>query len=283
MGMRRWSGAALAATMRVSMGLAGAAAPLALSGCTVTNVASSRMTEGTTSSRVAHVAGTPLVVRNANGAVRVQRGGGSEVVVDARIRARDAARLAATSVSSVRDADGTLRVGVVWPNNQRESTEGASLIVTVPDTASLDIETSNGAITIEGGLAGPASLDTSNGAITVRDYQGPVNADTSNGAVELTNVPAADVDTSNGSVKIVLAADATGPVRADSSNGSIELVVGAGFTGSVDADTSNGRVSCAVPRAAVVRQRNSSAFYRFGEGATSTLSTSNGSITIRGE
>lgn len=81
---------------------------------------------------VPHVAGSSLDVRTQNGAVEVQQGDGEQVVVTATITARTSDRLAKTTVSVDRGADGTLQVRVQWPEGVRKAGEGASFIVRTP-------------------------------------------------------------------------------------------------------------------------------------------------------
>jgi len=234
----------------------------------------------TRTSTVPHVTGRALYVETGNGEVDIHRAGTDQVTVTAKIRATTDERLKAARVVTERDADGTLRVTVEWPDNKRRGSEGCSFDIAIPDAIGVTAQSSNGGITLRG-LAGDADLRSSNGEIDVRDHDGAVRARTSNGGIELVNVTKVDADSSNGSVNIRLRSDATGPVRADTSNGNVTLEVGPAFAGEVVCSTSNGSIRDRTGRATSTTQHsNKRATFRFGDGGQSTLDTSNGTITI---
>jgi DUF4097 and DUF4098 domain-containing protein YvlB len=87
--------------------------------------------------------------------------------------------------------------------------------------------------------------------------------------------------TSNGSVRVRLAPEASAPFTIRTSNGNVDVKVGSAFGGVLDASTSNGGVN--VRGAKVMEQSKSRAKCQFGTGdALSVISTSNGSIDISG-
>jgi DUF4097 and DUF4098 domain-containing protein YvlB len=273
--------------LATSMCLGGAVLTTGLSGCSCSSVTSwsglSAKFTATRTSTATHVAGKPLRVTTGNGNITITRTGVDTVTIVAKIKANTQARLDAVTIVVARAGDDTLDIKAQWPGNKRESNEGCTFEVQIPDATNLTLETANGAIVIGGGgFNGLATLDTSNGDITVEGHDGKVNADTSNGSIVLHDVPEAKADTSNGGISIRLTDTGAGPVVADSSNGSVHLFVGRGFAGEVDCDTSNGRVSCDASWAKVIRKAKTSGTYSFGatDAAKSSLSTSNGNVTI---
>jgi hypothetical protein len=76
---------------------------------------------------VEHTAAAPLFVRTVNGGVTVIADpAAADVSITAEVKAQTLDRLAATKVVASRDADGTLRVEIAWPDGQRLNSEGAS-------------------------------------------------------------------------------------------------------------------------------------------------------------
>lgn len=235
---------------------------------------------------VAHSAGKAVDVDTENGAISVVRGTTSEVQITAKLKAVTQERLDATTVTASRDDAGTLVVRVAWPEKRR-SNEGCSFEITLPDAVGVNLNSSNGELTVSG-LAGPAVLKTSNGAIDATDHAGPITADTSNGAIVLKNVGApVHASSSNGEVSLVMRLDAAGPVDLSSSNGAINLEFSPLFAGSLSASTSNGVVSLDLPDKGVYVKKLSktSCLMSFGEPAPaapkSSLETSNGSISVK--
>jgi hypothetical protein len=269
---------------------------LGLAGCVV-----EPLHEQTRAMSVVHAAGNAIDVRTANGGVTVVRGPGPDVSIAALLTSPSQERLALARVEAERNQDGALLVFVTWPGGRRQSREGCSLDITVPEATGVRIETSNGSIRV-GGLGGPADLTTSNGSVHAVRHDGPVVVRTSNGRIELRDVEGrVDAATSNGTVdakgigagvrarssngpiQISLRPDASGPVDADSSNGAVELVVGPAFAGEVNLHTSNGSVS--IPSASVatvLSQSGTSADVRLGTGGEpSRLRTSNAGVRLR--
>ena len=119
---------------------------------------------------------------------------------------------------------------------------GVSFGVTVPAQANVEVDTSNGAITIRG-IEGQFELDTSNGAIDLSDLLGVVDADTSNGHIDVNGFSGVlNLETSNGAIAI---ADTEAVVNARTSNGRID------FSGILVGDshqlrTSNGAINVEV-------------------------------------
>ncbi|HYF15748.1 MAG TPA: DUF4097 family beta strand repeat-containing protein [Phycisphaerales bacterium] len=218
-------------------------------------------------------------IETSNGNVEVIHADTDIVTVRADFRVTSQERAGLVDVSTSRGEDGTLVIAPVWPDNRRQSNESCSLVVTMPRGAGLRIDTSNGEIEVGPGFGGSASLDTSNGSVTVTDFDGPLTARSSNGEIVLRDVGNCDAKTSNGSITVTLRDDATGPVQLGSSNGEITLTVGPAFRGRAACSTSNGSVSTRGTMTVTSSARNSAAI-DFGDGPSSYVESSNGSITV---
>jgi hypothetical protein len=307
-----WRGRGMRAVRAAGLAALCAGMAVGLSGCIIIadgrsngEYATSSTVSDTRTIEVAHVSGTPVDVRTANGAVKVEAKAVDKVRVVATVRAQTQERLDATQVKVERLADNTLSVSVAWPDDRRRASEGVSFDIAVPDAAGVKVKTSNGSISIAGltgeavlessngrvgvdGHAGAVKIDTSNGAVNVKDVSGPVWAESSNGGVELVRVGTpVKVDTNNGSVRVTLRDEATGPVKIDSSNGPVTLAVGPSFTGELGMDTSNGSVKVEdLAAASIVSMGKSSGRIRVGGvgsgGEESRIDTSNGAITVKG-
>lgn len=239
-----------------------------------------------------------LIVKNENGSVEIVKDpAATELQIVAKVRcaaeSKEAAeaRLKATKLVAERDAEGRVRVQVVFPSREpaamtvvlNASTEGASLVIRAANLDGIEVETSNGSITC-GAFAGLAKLGSSNGSIRIDGHTGPVHLDTSNGAIEATGVGTPVIaETSNGRIEVSLSDTATGDVKIDTSNGRAELRLSKAWQGTVRAETSNGSIEALAPTATVINERDE-ATVTFGDGtkAKATIDTSNGRVTIRG-
>lgn len=271
----------LALSARILMTAVGSAALLSgTSGCVSTMAgwmdANYKASLSTTSAYTVPVA---VEATTHNGSIVFVKGG-TQVAVEATVQAQTQARADAVKLTTVSQPDGSLAITTTWPG-ERLNNEGVSLKITLPDATSISASTSNARIEVSSGFtATKATLRSSNGSITVSDLPGTVDAKTSNARVELTNVGSSTVDTSNGSVMVKLRNDATGPVTIETSNARVQLVVGSAFVGKVSLDTSNARISIDAPRATSTSVDGDEGSVSFGEGASSTIDTSNGSITV---
>lgn len=229
-------------------------------------------------------AGSPVEVRTANGSVTLGQGSPDKVVVNAVIKARTQERADATTITAIVNEQGSLVISPQWPG-ERMGNEGCSLDVLASEAGAYSLASSNGAITVNG-LGGSMRATTSNGSIKVSSFVGPLDASTSNGSVTIVGATeGVGVRTSNGGVKVSLGPAASGPVTITTSNGSISLEVGAAFSGALTASTSNGSVSIGAPNATnvqITKGQGSATFGAQGVGGSSTLSSSNGSISVRG-
>jgi DUF4097 and DUF4098 domain-containing protein YvlB len=118
----------------------------------------------------------------------------------------------------------------------------------VPPGTTLDLQTSNGAVSAVGPV-GPVRAETSNGPIDITESKGPLSLGTSNGAITVeggTDKIAVSARTSNGAIDFA-GELAEGKQSFETSNGRIRIALPAGANFRVKADTSNGKISCDFP------------------------------------
>jgi DUF4097 and DUF4098 domain-containing protein YvlB len=139
--------------------------------------------------------------------------------------------------------DGSVLLRAVYgPNPSSPNNRAASAVVEVPPAATLDLRTSNGAVTTAG-VAGAVDARTSNGAVTLADLGAGATVRTSNGAVEIAGSGILDVETSNGRVAIEGTA---ATVRASTSNGDLSFE-GTFSDGAQQLRTSNNPITVRLP------------------------------------
>lgn len=213
---------------------------------------------------------------------------GVQVTAEVRCFGNDQAeadtRLKATTLVASGDSAGAVQISVSTPKRAKGSwvnlnSDVTHITVRAADLTGIVASTSNGSITL-GAFEGEAKLETSNGRIAVHGHKGPVDAQTSNGSIEIDGATSVVADTSNGSIKVVLAADANGDLRLDTSNGSITVDLPAAWQGTVSAETSLGSVNLSGGK---VTGKGDSKSMTVGDGskATASIETSNGSVTVR--
>jgi len=202
-----------------------------------------------------------------------------------------------------RAAGAAPRISLQYRSNEQDDDvrrhSGVDFDVLVPIDSRVEVDTSNGAVSLEG-IRGTMILDTSNGAIDVYNSTGTLIADTSNGRIEvIAFVGELQLDTSNGDVWIE---DFAGTVDAETSNGSVhftgEPTAGGNrirtSNGSItvrvplraaiafDASTSSGRIRSGLPLVGDVEGDEWSADLNPPAAVTFALRTSNGTIRIEG-
>ena len=188
------------------------------------------------------VSGSPrLVVETENGAIRVRSSGGAgEVRVTATIRNPD-------KVEYHTDQNGdTVSVSADVEPAGNVINARVDVEVVVPEKAQLELETSNGRITLSD-IDGSVSAKTSNGSIT---FAGSLEPESQN-----------SLRTSNGDVDVTLV-----------NTPGVKL----------DAETSNGKISSELPITITGRSNDDQLTGDIGDGSSSLrIRTSNGDITIK--
>lgn len=253
-------------------------------------------------SSMPHEVGTGIRVATPNGDVLLRAGAGPNVQIESHLKCYTQERLDQTQVLA-RRVDGVLSIDVSWPNGRRESGEGCSFTITLPNATGVEVQTSNGEISLTG-LGGNARLITSNGEITVIRHDGPIDAQTNNGRIRIDS-PTGDLNartsngriditdarqrvtasTSNGRVSVTLAQTSPGPVVARTSNGAIDLKIGTSFRGELKMTTGNGGLDVdSFPNAQLVSIQKRTGTIRFGSGeGVSELHTGNGGIHVHAD
>ena len=188
------------------------------------------------------VTGTLEVRPGSNNGVRIERGPGGAFGITACISA------GARSQADARRAADSVRIVVegnrVRLNDDRMSDDSirswsVMLIVTAPDGASIDADTTNGPISVAG-LNGTFDLEATNGPIALSDVSGQIKARASNGPISVRG-GSGDIDaqTANGPITVSLAGQRwDGHLTASAVNGPLTLNVPAGYQSGVEVTSS---------------------------------------------
>jgi DUF4097 and DUF4098 domain-containing protein YvlB len=197
-----------------------------------------------------------LEVDDKNGAITVEKWDRDGYRIDLTLRAKGSTdthaqqRLQEIDVLFSDSLDGgtqTLELGFDIPGNQWNN-YAVTVEVKLPENVELELnlDTSNGRITLQDIIASRITLDTSNGDIELNDvYSDILTGSTSNGKIqgqiEGNNI---ELRTSNGSIDLTLTGTSSGKYELSTSNGSIDLTVpkDSNIGYSVDLRTSIGRL-----------------------------------------
>ena len=229
-------------------------------------------------------AGTLELRPDFNGGVKIERGSGSAYGITACIAAGARTQAEAQAAASeVRLSIEGSRVRITGGSSRNWS---AHLIVTAPDGANIDAETSNGPLGVSG-ASGTFSLRASNGPIALRDVTGKINARASNGPIDVAGSKGEfDVETANGPISVKLDGQRwDGRLTARAQNGPLTLSVPSGYQSGVEISSSfHSPWSCQVD---ACRNGNRdwderSRSLRIGsDPVVVTLTTVNGPVTVR--
>jgi RNA polymerase sigma factor (sigma-70 family) len=166
-----------------------------------------------------------VIVELFNGGITVNAGADDGVQVRATkygraATAEDAKKALESVVVKMSQEGDTIRIQASRPKEQRSwhLSSGVLTELKVPAAATLELQTTNGAIALTGG-SGKVHLRTSNGKVQIKDGKGQIDVRTSNGPITVSG--------------------ATGRVELKTSNGRIDIH---GDKAIVKAETSNGRV-----------------------------------------
>jgi hypothetical protein len=173
-----------------------------------------------------------------------------------------------------------------WWNWGSFGTEGAQIEVRMPKNADLQLQTSNGAILVEG-LKGKLQAHTSNGAIAIEGMDGDCDISTSNGWIKASGrFDSLSIHSSNGGVVASATAGSTLSSRWDigTSNAGVDLSVPTDLKADLNASTSNGGVQLQLPVTVQGMQDQSHLRGSLnGGGQELSVHTSNGRIRIGGD
>jgi hypothetical protein len=179
-----------------------------------------------------------LVVVSDNGEISVTAVDGTEIVIerDERYVFRRPSREANLEGTTLVLGDGCPSFNILFLGGCQ-----VDFRVTVPAGVSIDLDSSNGDLVVEG-ITGGVVLRTSNGDVDLDRLTGEVDVRTSNGSIIGRGLesPSVDADTSNGRISLIFDAPPD-RVVAETSNGNIDLEVPA-TPYRIDANTSNGDI-----------------------------------------
>jgi DUF4097 and DUF4098 domain-containing protein YvlB len=191
------------------------------------------------------VSAAPLDIRpEANGGVAIERGAGGVYDVTACIsagaRTSAEAQAAADSVRLVLEGN-RVRVTGADLGGSRSGLRNWSvqLIVTAPDGASIDVETTNGPIGVSG-FSGTVAARASNGPIALNDVTGDVRARASNGPITIEGSRGEfDLETANGPISVRLSGKRwDGHLTARAANGPLTASVPSDYQSGVEISSS---------------------------------------------
>ena len=281
---------------------------LAMAGCDIDweSFASARVSSSIVQTGSFTVSGRPeLVIQSSNGAIDV-RGveGQSEVLVTATLTSRgetldEAQDRVSQIVLRMEQSGDTIALQYLASEQASDVRRysGVAFEVTTPMDADIEMDSSNGGITIHR-ISGVVSADTSNGSVVADDFVGELTADTSNGNITVDRaIGVLQLDTSNGSIRVeqteasIDAETSNGSVdfsgtlvgdlnRLRTSNGRIEVEIPAEASVRVEARTSNARITSSLPLVGDTSGDTWSATLNPPASSTLDLRTSNGSIRI---
>ncbi len=228
-----------------------------------------------------------LDIETRNGAVSVEEDPGiaeMQIQVDYTAGGRDEyeaeERVELFDLDITQGAGGTYSIRIDPPGGWQNG-DGAKLRVIVPEAGEVRVRTSNGSILVKG-ASGEMVLDTSNGRVATEDTTGELQISTSNGSVQLQGHRGPlDAETSNGSMKLFVPAGSTSPFELQTSNGSIQVGLSEGWAGRVSAHTSNGTIRYLSGGQEVSRSKDKQVVKIGDANETSSVRTSNGSVTIQ--
>jgi hypothetical protein len=194
-------------------------------------------------------AGGTLTVEASSGHIKVITASGNDVAVrvEREVRDRysdDASRILTEHQVEISQSGNDVRVETKvsdevrerWRDEYRSTPLQVEIIVTVPTSYNVDLDTAGGHIEVAD-LSGEVVAHTSGGHLTFGNIDGSIDADTSGGHITLNGSSGtADLRTSGGHIEI---GQVEGSVKADTSGGHI-TIDSAGAT--VDAETSGGNI-----------------------------------------
>lgn len=200
-----------------------------------------------------------------NGGITIHGWNRPDISVEAKVEARadteDQARALAAQVRVLTDGG---RIRAEGPRNEHDQGWSVSFDVMVPSQGDLDLQSTNGGISVTD-VRAKVTFHTTNGGITLKSVNGDVR-----GA------------TTNGGVRIEL--DGTGwygeGLDVETLNGGVHLTVPDGYSAHLEAGTVHGGISASVPTTAGEAGRRRVSTDLGQGGAPIKLRTTNGGVSI---
>ncbi|MQG77564.1 MAG: DUF4097 domain-containing protein [SAR202 cluster bacterium] len=222
------------------------------------------------------VGGSPsLFVVSFNGGITIEASTDGTITVMATIRRADKVEY------RIKQEGDTITVVVDRTERTTGESPGAEIVVSVPASTRLKLDTTNGAIVVRGTLRS-GDIKTSNGRIELTDVEGTFVADTSNGLIAIRGIVGnVNLETTNGNIEFSGELTPGGRNDIRTNNGSIDIVLRGTPSVEVDATTRNGTIKSDVP-IRTSSTKSTSLQGTIGSGAADLrIDTSNGSIIIR--
>ena len=234
-----------------------------------------------------------LVVNSDNGWIKVNTGTDDEVRIQATLRGID-------RIDYEVSQDGnTITVLAEIDQGWFISNVGVDITITTPVNTDVELETSNGAIELNG-IEGTGTLRTSNGEIVLENVKGDFEGRTSNGKIEVDTLEGTaflmtsnggldlqevigevDAETSNGGISYSGDMIPGGDNRLITSNGNVDVELMGTPSIKLDASTNNGDVTSELPITATTTS-DDHLVGTIGDGeADLYIESSNGDVTIR--
>jgi hypothetical protein len=241
--------------------------------------------------------GSEVRLTNDNGGVTFEAWDRPEVRIEAEKQVKAGTDAAARKLMSqirieVANTPSGLRIATHLPKREEggflaqlfnggDVNMGVSYKVHVPRHVALDVEGSNGGITITGTL-GNAHLKTSNGNLTVREVSGDLRLETSNGGIGVArSAGSLKAETTNGAIDAELMRLTGGELSLESTNGGVAVRLPRDARFSIDAATSNGGIKSDFPVQGGQPGKHHLQGEVNGGGSKLYIRTSNGSVHIR--
>ncbi len=202
-----------------------------------------------------------------NGGVSVKGWSEGGILVRARVQAQARTREEASEIArQVRVETSGGEVRATGPAAHGNRSWSVSYEVFVPRRTGLEVETTNGGISVER-VTGEMRLRASNGGVDLRGVGGDVHA-----------------RTANGGMRVVLEGDgwSGGGLDAETSNGGVTLDVPRGYSASLETGTVNGSMNFDIPVTVQGRLTRRIRTELGRGGAPIRIVTTNGSVTVRG-
>lgn len=165
----------------------------------------------------------------ANGGIHVEGWNGDKIRIQAEVcvwdRNKNDAKELASEIEILTDRREIRAEGPSWRKRRGWS---VSYQLLVPEKSNLDLETTNGGITITN-VYGEINFDATNGGIKLAEVGGDVNGRTTNGSIDVNldgkkwRGEGLDVKTTNGGVKLYIPEDYSADLETGTVNGNIHI------------------------------------------------------------
>ena len=200
-----------------------------------------------------------------NGSIKVVGWTGDSVKVVARLQA--SARTDGDARDMLKDVKITTdgrRISSDGPRSYRSENWSVSYLVYVPRTFDLNLDASNGSLSVDG-VSGNMDLRTTNGSVRLYEVGGDVRAHTQNGSVQ---------------VELAGSKWEGRGLDAETQNGSVRMGIPANYAAQIETGTVNGRMNTDFPVTVSGRIDRHLSLPLNGGGTTLRVSTTNGSVSL---